>query len=380
MDFAPKDRSENMQVDLYKLLNRGSPVASIHKPIFDAYDPMKQVCINNFKINIFNTNMVINTKIYTHDKPRAYKTILDIPRLTNNFVIKKYSVKEPSFTISVFYSEDMCQGAAINVNISGGLLNFLLAMGNLKCFMPIKNILPVSIANWNSTLDLHGLENQYIVRTGRKDIFWTTNFPSAVSSKLGYNVSWFKAATATVSKVHGETLVNHIYCEALPIITNNHAKINPIKNSLFTVLETRNKAQIQALHKRFLECLFECCSFQRLNVQSLRRLSHVGIFDFSKKIISHTKNKHECAILGYRKCNLIPKVFSANKKSRLDELGRNANFMTFISHLGDHKSPVTQKIVRHVIRSFGLQWRLKGNQHRKFLLHSQPKDTVKGIC
>lgn len=360
VDFAPKDPPQiNNAIDKQSHIKSSVNNQPPSEIIFENFAPIKTVSVSNFKINIFNTNMVINTKITCHKKNVTYSSILDIPRLTNNFVISKYSVKEPSFTISVFYSEDMCSGAAININISGGLLNFLFAMGNLKCFLPISNIWPVSISNWNSTLDLHGLENQEIVRSGRQDVFWTTNFPSAVSSKEGFNVSWFKAATATVSKIHGQHLVSQIHNETTPILTNNQAKINIVKNNIFTTLEFRNKSQIQTLHKRFIECLFECCSFLRLDVHTIRRATNLGLFNFSKKIISHSKNKHECAIIGYKICNLIPKVLVFNKKIRMDELGRNANFITFIQRFGMQRPIVKQRVIRHVIRSLGLCWRIK---------------------
>ncbi|AJG42950.1 UL87-like protein [Harp seal herpesvirus] len=334
---------------------------------FANFAPIKHLSVNNFKINIFNTNMVINTKILYNKLPTRSESILNIPRLTNNFVVKKYSVKEPSFTISVFYSDDVSLGTAININFSGDMLNFVFAMGNLKCFLPITNILPVSIANWNSTLDLHGLENQQIVRSGRSDVFWTTNFPSAVSTKKGFSVSWFKAATATISKIHGATLAAQIINESTPILSSSMAKINPIKNTIFSSLEHRNQAQIQTLHKRFLECLYESTSFRRLDVFAIKNLINLGGFDFSKRMISHTKTKHECAIMGYKKCNMIPKVLLANKKVRLDELGRNANFMTFITRLGAPETPIKRQIRRHALRRFGIQWKLKNGKIKREL-------------
>lgn len=338
---------------------------SLDQDAFEEFSCMRHVCINNFKINIFNTNTVINTKIVCKKAQPHYTNILSIPRLRNNFVVRKYSVKEPSFTISVFYSDDLSESGAININISGDAMAFLLAMGNLKTFLPVTNIYPVSVANWNSTLDLQGLENQDMVRNGRNDVFWTTNFPSVVSTKQGFSVSWFKAATATVSKIHGQSLRLQIQNEALPILTDNNSKLNPHKNFLFTCLETRNRHQIQALHKRFLECLFECCSYFRLNIKSLRSLAVGGAFDFLKKTISHTKNKHESALLGYRKCNLIPKVFNVNKKNRLDELGRNANFVTFLPHFGQARNEAKKRILRHVFRTFGLHWRSLRYRHKK---------------
>nr|WIV69304.1 hypothetical protein [Bovine gammaherpesvirus 4] len=379
IDYAPKDNTKTMDLTYpfsTTYTKRGNETTNDH---FEMYSPVKHTSINNFKVNIFNTNMVINTKIVCERQPNPYSTILDIPRLTNNFVVKKYSMKEPSFTISVFYSENVCQGVAININISGDLLNFLFAMGNLKCFIPINTIYPVSIANWNSTLDLHGLENQNIVRQGRKDVFWTTNFPSAVSCKSGVNVSWFKAATANISKIYGTSLVTQIYKEVNPILSSNYAKLNIQKNQIFTFLETKNKSQIQTLHKRFLECLYECCSFFRLNTRTINSLVQSGIFDFSKRIISHTKSKHECAILGYKRCNLIPKVFTYNKKTRLDELGRNANFITFISSTGNGVLPMKRLIIKHVIRKFGLHWRSRTYRLQREILSTKPYSLHKHV-
>ncbi|ALE14734.1 ORF24 [Felid gammaherpesvirus 1] len=356
--YAPRDKIFN--IDLTWLNNQSDNQEA--STVLHDFAPMQHLSVNGFKINIFNTNMVINTKIICYNKHPNYKSILNIPRLTNNFVVKKFSVKEPSFTISVFYSDDAYAGTAININFSGDMLNFMFAMGNLKCFLPIMNISPVSIANWNSTLDLHGLENQHIVRSGRGDVFWTTNFPSVVSTRRGFNVSWFKAATATISKIHGNTLATQIINESTPILSNNMAKINHIKNSIFSLLEYRNKAQVQTLHKRFLECLYECTSFFRLDVIAVKNLTNIGVFDFSKHTISHTKTKHECAIMGYKKCNMVPKVLTINKKVRLDEMGRNANFMTFIFKLNSKRSRLKQQILRHILRRYGLQWKC---QHGK---------------
>ncbi|AMA67381.1 protein UL87 [Vespertilionid gammaherpesvirus 1] len=328
--YAPRETKKTQTINFRHVFQQTCSQPTGPDSLFNDFSPMEHLSVNDFKINIFNTNMVINTKITCVGNSNKYNTILDIPRLTNNFVVKKYSVKEPSFTVSVFYSDDSCSHTAININISGDLMTFLFAMCSLKCFLPIQTILPISIANWNSTLDLQGLENQNIVRSGRTDVFWTTNFPSAVSTKKGYNVSWFKAATATVSKIHGDALVSQIHNETTQILNNTSAKINLNKNLIFTTLENRNRAQIQTMHKRFLECLYECTAHKKLNVNTLKKLAYRGYFDFSKKIISHTKNKHECAVLGYKKCNLIPKVLCNRRKIRLDELGRNANFMTFV--------------------------------------------------
>nr|BEG23094.1 homolog of EHV2 ORF24 protein UL87 [Macronycteris gammaherpesvirus 1] len=358
MKYASRERKAT--VSLKPPINLAQP--SCHtNALLNHFNPVNSLSVYDFGVNIFNTNMVINTKIICQKNTKRYKFILDVPRLTNNFVVKKYSVKEPSFTVSVFYSDKSCISTAINVNISGDFLNFLFAMGNIRCFLPIETILPISIANWNSTLDLQGLENQHLVRSGRNDVFWTTNFPSAVSTKKGINVSWFKAATATISKVHGKSLVNQIHNELIPILTNKTARINKTKNSLFYSIEYRNRAQIQTIHKRFLECLYECSSFLRLNVKTLLKIANRGYFDFSKRIISHTKNKHECAVLGYKRCNLIPKVLHLKKKVRLDELGRNANFMTFMSsnNTDNNYKKIKVLIVRHMIRTFGLSWKLQ---------------------
>ncbi|BBB06473.1 hypothetical protein [Rhinolophus gammaherpesvirus 1] len=357
--FAPRESSTTVKIVKEKGQTLPRLSNLVEKSVCDEFSPLHHLSVNGFHINVFNTNMVVNTKITYRQGPNKYRSLLDVPRLINNFVVKKYSVKEPSFTVSVFYSDRSCTGTAINMNISGDFLTFTFAMCNLRCFLPIDTILPISIANWNSTLDLHGLENQKVVRCGRNDVFWTTNFPSAVSSKKGFNVSWFKAATATISKVHGKALVSQVMGETTPILTSGTAQLNPVKNSIFSTLEHRNRTQVQTIHKRFLECLYECSSFLRLSVHTLLRLSREGHFDFLKKIISHTKNKHECAVLGYKKCNLVPKVLCHKKKVRLDELGRNANFMTFASCIGHRNTRLKKQIQRHMLRTFGLSWRLK---------------------
>ncbi|AIU39470.1 protein UL87 [Equid gammaherpesvirus 2] len=357
--YAPRETRATMTLPLGLREEALFEPGERRRPLADSFAPVSSLSVHGFGINVFNTNMVINTKIACDPRGARYRTVMDIPRLTNNFVIRKYSVKEPSFTVSVFYSDAACaSGTAINMNISGDYLSFLYAVGNLKCFMPVRTVFPISVANWNSTLDLQGLENQQLVRRGRSDVFWTTNFPSAVSTQRGSNVSWFKAATATISKVHGPGLVARVYSETAPILTNPRARLNLVKNAIFSTVETRNKAQIQTIHKRFLECLYECASFGRLDVRAVLRLARGGYFDFSKRIISHTKNKHECAVLGYKKCNLIPKILCDKKKVRLDELGRNANFMTFLSSVAHRNRKLKNRMLRHISRTMGLSWKL----------------------
>ncbi|AAO12328.1 hypothetical protein KM546_gp21 [Porcine lymphotropic herpesvirus 3] len=346
MQYAPRDGPlfEGLQLNYFQ----GTYVPESH--LKSAFHPMSHISVNSFKVNVFNTNMVINTTIKCQPYASVYKNIINIPKLINNFVIKKYSVKEPAFTISIFYSSDFSIKAAINVNISGDVLNFLFAMNTIKCFLPIKIIYPASISNWNSTLDLHGLENQHLVRNGRKDVFWTTNFPSVVSTKKGFNVSWFKAATATISRLYGEKLVQQVKHETGLIVGHKDARINFMKNRTFTTLESRTGYQVQAIHKRFLECLYECCSWNRLNIMTLLHLSQHGLFDFSKKMIAHSKNKHECALVGYKTCNSIPKILINNKKIRVDECGRNANFLSYINKTNPGMLYTKQKILRHIIK------------------------------
>lgn len=356
MDTAPKDTVPPFHEDYSHVMD--SQTVAKTDPL--NFMPMNSIGINGYKITVFNTNMVINTKIRTlNGRGMGYRSVLDVPRLTNNFVNRKFSVKEPAFTTSVFYSENMCEGAAININISGDQLQFMFAMGIFKCIVPILSIYPVSVANWNSTMDLHGLENQALVRSGRKDVFWTTNFPSVISTKSGFNVSWFKAATANISRIHGSELYTQVVSEVKPIIETKDAKIDKVKNRLFTRLENRNRGQINVLHKMFLESLYEVVSFKRLNCVPLNVLVEKGVFDYSKKIICHSKSKHECCIVGYRKSEMIPKILIRNRKVRLDRLGRNANFLSFVKHLGRCDTEVKQAIVRHIGRRFGLWWRRK---------------------
>lgn len=369
VELAPKDRTSD-----FSFCGPWPQSVECQVDALEDFDSVKHVSINAFKINIFNTNTVVNTKIICSPGRQLFTNILNIPRLNNNFVVRKYSAKEPASTVSIFYSEDLSHGAAINVNISGDLLTFLAAMSNLRTLLPVVDIYRASMANWNSTLDLQGLENQGVVRAGRSDVFWTTNFPSAVSTKRGFSVSWFKAATATVSRIHGERLRARVIHEAMPIITDPRTKVNTLKNATFAALETRNRAQIQVLHKRFLECLFACCSFMRLDTRCIRRLVTGGVFDYAKRIISHTKNKHECALLGYKRCNLIPKVFGTNKKIRLDELGRNANFLTFASSLAPSLHEKRNRILRHVVRTFGLHWRSHSFRHKRRLVSGKDVD------
>lgn len=356
MDTIPKDNMLSFSEDYSHVLE--NPPMTKTNPLNFAL--MNYVSINGYKVTIFNTNMVINTKIRTRIcRSSRYRSILDIPRLTNNFVNRKFSVKEPAFTTSIFYSANMCEGVAININISGDQLQFMFAMGILKCIVPILAIYPVSVANWNSTMDLHGLENQSLVRSGRKDVFWTTNFPSVISTKAGFNVSWFKAATANISRIHGSDLYTQVHSEVKPIIGAREAKIDRIKNRMFTRLENRNGGQVTVLHKMFLECLYEVVSFKRLNCVALGSLVDSGLLDFSKRIVCHSKNKHECSLIGYRKSDMIPKILIKNRKARLDRLGRNANFLSLIGHIGRCDVATKHAMVRHIGRRFGLWWRKK---------------------
>nr|WOZ69469.1 ORF24 hypothetical protein [Ovine gammaherpesvirus 2] len=353
MQFAPRDFPVNYAHTSTKFsLATDDPANSTLK---SSFSPLTHISLNNFKVNVFNTNMVINTNVRCLQTPQGYSQIVNVPKLINNFVIKKYSVKEPAFTISIFYSEDFNLKAAINVNISGDIINFLYAMNTLKCFLPVTDIFPASMANWNSTFDVHGLENQHLVRSGRRDVFWTTNFPSVVSSSEGYNVSWFKAATATVSKIHGSSLTKQVQQEVRRVIEHRNARLNYAKNQLFATLEHRNGAQVQAAHKRFLECLYECCSWTRTNTHALLELAQCGVFDFSKRMIAHSKSKHECALSGYKVCNLIPKVMINHKKTRLDDCGRNANFISCLHRISPHMASTKAKLFRHICRRASLR-------------------------
>ncbi|AIB03179.1 ORF24 [Bovine gammaherpesvirus 6] len=354
MKYAPRDFPVNY--DFYQKLclePQHKEDRMLH--LKDSFTPLSHISIHGFKVNVFNTNMVINTSIRCLKHAGCYKQFTNIPKLVNNFVIRKYSVKEPAFTVSIFYSGDFSIKAAINVNISGDLVNFVFAMNTLKCLLPIVDIFPASVANWNSTFDLHGLENQQLVRDGRKDVFWTTNFPSAVSSSKGYNVSWFKAATATVSKIYGDHLIQQVKQESALILGHRNARIDSLKNKIYSTLEHRNGAQIQAAHKKFLECLYECCSWARLSPSSILGLGKRGMFDFSKRMIAHSKNKHECALSGYKVCNLIPKVLVNNKKVRLDECGRNANFLSCIQKINPKMINTKVRILKHILRRASLR-------------------------
>ncbi|AAK38224.1 ORF16 [callitrichine gammaherpesvirus 3] len=287
---------------------------------------------HNFRLAVFNTNRVINTKIIC-DIRGFSKHICNLPRLVSNFVARKYVVKEPSFTVSLFYTGGESNCVAINMNINGTYLAFLQAIASLRCFLPISGIFPASISNWNSTLDLHGLENQSLVRENRDGVFWTTNFPSVISCNDGLNVSWFKAATATISRVCGRTLEDHLIREVTPIVTHKNAKISVIKNRLFTLLESRNGCQIQVPHKRLLECLLECASLLRLDPKSFYRLPREGVFDFFKKD-RRTLPRADTSVhsLATRHSSNVTKLIIGDRKVRLDSLGRNANFLTRFKH------------------------------------------------
>ncbi|ALF03268.1 BcRF1 [macacine gammaherpesvirus 10] len=307
-----------------------------------------------FRLLVFNTNRVINTKLVCSE-PLVKMRVCNVPRLINNFVARKYVVKETAFTVSLFFTDGVGANLAINVNISGTYLSFLLAMTSLRCFLPVEAIYPAAVSNWNSTLDLHGLENQSLVRENRSGVFWTTNFPSVVSCQDGLNVSWFKAATATISRVHGRTLEQHLIREITPIVTHRDAKISRIKNRLFTLLELRNRSQIQVPHKRFLEGLLDCASLLRLDPTCINRIASEGLFDFSKRTVAHSKNRHECALLGHRLSANVTKLVVNERKTRLDILGRNANFLTRCKHQGDRRQPpIFLPLLKHISRRLGL--------------------------
>ncbi len=131
--------------------------------------------------------------------------------------------------------------------------------------------------------------------------------------------------------------------------------VGGIKNRLFTLLELRNRSQIQVLHKRFLEGLLDCASLLRLDPSCINRIASEGLFDFSKRSIAHSKNRHECALLGHRHSANVTKLVVNERKTRLDILGRNANFLTRCKHqVNLRQSPIFLTLLRHIRRRLGL--------------------------
>lgn len=197
------------------------------------------------------------------------------------------------------------------------------------------------MCNSNSSLDVHGIEDQGVIRSERDRVYWTTNFPCMISNTDNINVGWFKAATAIIPKVSGAALENVLLKELTYVTSIEHLCVDYALHRVFTVLETRNCYQIPFLSKQFIlfvrVMMLRVCGLEyKLTIDRLIfRAIRDGVFDYHKNTVAHTKIKHTCALIGTRMANNVPKVLVKNKKVKLDYLGRNANLLTLCRHV-DH--------------------------------------------
>nr|WEG68809.1 protein UL87 [Mastomys natalensis cytomegalovirus 1]WEG68945.1 protein UL87 [Mastomys natalensis cytomegalovirus 1]WEG71173.1 protein UL87 [Mastomys natalensis cytomegalovirus 1] len=305
------------------------------------FSEMTPVSLNRVAVNAFNTNRVINLKATISQGNRL--CAFSVPRnMTHSFVMYKHTFKEPPYTVSTFVSNDAAHTNSLNVNIRGSYQEFLYALSVYKLYVNIDNFfLPAAVCNSNSSLDVHGIEDQGVIRSERDKVYWTTNFPCMISNTDNINVGWFKAATAIVPKVSGLALENVLLKELTYVTSIEHLCVDYALHRVFTVLETRNCYQIPFLSKQFILfvriMLLRTCGLEhRLAVDRLIfRAIRDGVFDYHKNTVAHTKIKHTCALVGTRLANNVPKVLIKNKKVKLDYLGRNANLLTLCRHV-DH--------------------------------------------
>lgn len=297
------------------------------------------VSLNRMTANAFNTNRVINLKAALSRTSRP--TLGRSPRnMTHSFVMYKHTFKEPACTVSTFVSNDAAYTNSLNVNIRGTYLEFLYALGVYRLYVAIENFfLPASVCNSNSSLDIHGLEDQTVIRSGRSKVYWTTNFPCMISTTDNINVGWFKAATAIVPKVSGRQLENIMLKELAHISGIREVSLDYGVHRMFTAIETRNSYQVPFLSKQFILFLRTALIkmhgwHRRVSIDHfLFRAVRYGIFDYQKEMVAHTKIKHACALIGTRLSNNVPKILVRNKKVKLDHPGRNANILTLCRHV-----------------------------------------------
>lgn len=303
------------------------------------FSEMTSVGLDRMTVNAFNTNRVINLKAALA-KCKSARLSRHPKNMTHSFVMYKHTFKEPACTISTFVSNDVACTNSLNVNIRGSYLEFIYALGVYRLYVDIKNFfLPATVCNSNSSLDVHGLEDQSVVRSERHKVYWTTNFPCMISTTDRINVGWFKAATAIIPKVSGRSLETIMLKELSHICRMKDVSIDYGIHRIFTELETRNSYQVPFLGKQFI--LFLRASLLRIHGHEhktkidniLFRVIKDGLFDYHKDMVAHTKIKHTCALIGTRLANNIPKVLVRNKKIKLDYLGRNANVLTLCRYL-----------------------------------------------
>ncbi|AAF99175.1 pR87 [rat cytomegalovirus strain Maastricht] len=300
---------------------------------------MTAVSLNRVAVNAFNTNRVINLKATVSRDGRL--SAFRVPRnMTHSFVMYKHTFKEPPYTVSTFVSNDAAHTNSLNVNIRGSYQEFLYALTVYRLYVGVENFfLPAAVCNSNSSLDVHGIEDQGVIRSERDRVYWTTNFPCMISNTNNINVGWFKAATAIVPKVSGLALENVLLKELTYVTGIEQLCVDYALHRVFTVLETRNCYQIPFLSKQFIlflrVAMLRACGLERrLAVDRLVfRAMREGVFDYHKNTVAHTKIKHTCALIGTRLANNVPKVLVNRKKVKLDYLGRNANLLTICRYV-----------------------------------------------
>ncbi|AKT72646.1 protein UL87 [Cynomolgus macaque cytomegalovirus strain Mauritius] len=301
------------------------------------------VSLDRIAVNAFNTNRVINMKAALSG--RVGCRVNRLPKnMTHTFVMYKHTFKEPACTVSTFVSNDAVYTNSLNVNIRGSYPEFLYSLGVYRLHVNIDHFfLPAVVCNSNSSLDVHGLEDQTVIRSERSKVYWTTNFPCMISHTNNVNVGWFKAATAIVPRVSGCDLEAILLQELSCIKNMRDVCIDYGLHRVFTKMELRNSYQIPFLSKQLILFIRACLLklhgrdkrlyLDRLVFEAVQR----GVFDYSKNITAHTKIKHTCALIGSRLANNVPKILTRNKKIKLDHLGRNANVVTVCRHLEANK-------------------------------------------
>ncbi|AEV80938.1 protein UL87 [Saimiriine betaherpesvirus 4] len=321
------------------------------------FSEVTSVTLDRIAVNAFNTNRVINMKATLSARPRSRG---HFPRnMTHSFVMYKHTFKEPACTVSTFVSNDAVYTNSLNVNIRGSYLEFLYALGVYRLYVNIDHFfLPAAVCNSNSSLDVHGLEDQAVIRSERSKVYWTTNFPCMISNTDNVNVGWFKAATAIVPRVFGADLEGIMLKELTCLRGMSDMCIDYGLHRVFTELEYRNSYQIPFLSKQLILFIRGCLlklhgGDKRLYLDRFMfEVVKSGVFDYSKNITGHTKIKHTCALIGSRLANNIPKILIRNKKIKLDYLGRNANVLTVCRHVEPGRTSVGRlKVLLEVLRA-----------------------------
>ncbi|ALM26008.1 protein U58 [Proboscivirus elephantidbeta4] len=305
----------------------------------DEFNEIETVRDGDLYVNAFNTNRVINIRAMVRTaKKYENRGVFCPPCLTYNFVTDKYIFKEPACTVSTFGASSN-QLQSLNINMKGSYVEFLYMLNVYRFHTnTCKFLLPAAVCNSNSSVDIHGLFNQEVMRSDRPTTFWTTNFPCMISNVDKVNMGWFKAATAIIPKVNGERLRSVLSKELAFLKTCTESNFDPFVHNLFVKLELRNVCPIPLLSKQLVLSLYMCmCVCASRDVSRIQRnlmtLVSGGAFDYSKNMIAHTKIKHICATAGSRVCNNVPKILHNKKKIKLDSIGRNANLLTYFSQL-----------------------------------------------